>query len=1166
MAPSGLSPEEIQLSRLLELEQQGDTVAGNAAAGDITVLELRAELEGLAAALSRRSASDPVQEESGCRLAVELASRAVLESAAGPRHLREADEVLPVVLGPYQLLELIGRGGMGAVYRAVHQRLNKIVAVKVVAPQRAGDPDVAARFHREMQAVGMLDHPHLVCAFDAGEVDGRHYLVMEYVEGCDLSKLLRQHGPLPVAEACELILQAARGLQAAHARGMIHRDIKPANLILAIQEFAKPRVKVLDLGLALLSQNHVPDQSGLASAALIMGTVDFMAPEQAADSHAVDARADVYGLGATLYALLTGGSIFAHQPHRTLFQKLTALATEAAPSVLQRRSEISPQLSDIILQMMAHRPDQRITAMSDVITALQPFAVGADVESLLSAPASVTGVVHQAVDQTPKLRDQHSESALSRFRRRWTSTAVAVAVLGVLLATILVSVRTKEGEIQVELPDDLPAAVAEQLQIKVRSTGEVRVADRTSGWVVHAKAGTYTVELNGATDSLQLEDQQVTVTRDQRTIVRVIFKPAVSSPGVSPADGTQPIAARGKLTGYAWPVDQPAPAIAPFTAEQAHQFQAAWAKHLNVPVEFENSVGMKFRLIPPGEYLMGTSRVELEALLVEVDRLKAQMLLDSDPWAEAIRSESPPVRVVLPHPFYLGVHEVTQRQFYVVTGKAPFIHSETDPALGPGLKGIDTSAYPAEGVTWYDMIGFCEQLSQYEHVAPFLKRATEFEAEPGYGAGYRLPLESEWEYACRAGTTTRYYTGDSLQDLDRAAWFRDNYGGKMHAVGQRAANAFGLFDMLGNVSEAALDFQSQRSGLAASQTPEVYVVPNPPTIGESGTFVKRGGDLISFPLMARPATRLDWTVKYGRIDRDGLRVVLPVESVRKVLSAKQSPPTNAAFASRRAALWLKSLRTTFHVLVENSHKTINAADPLPAEEFRIFHVEFDSPAIDALGDDFFAGFEEHFSGTKLLRIDFRTSALTMKTLSQFVRHPALSELDGLNISGVDVTDEMLVELVKLSQLGGLNLQNASRLTAAGIRQLQNLPGLTALTLMNSKLNPEAMSQLKPVAKLEYLNLDGLPLTAAHVAQLAELKLQVLSVPNCNLDDSLVAPLARMDGLLTLSLVNNPVTDEGLPVLAHIKTLRVLNVSGTQVTAEGLQKFRQALPDCKVYPE
>ena len=205
----------------------------------------------------------------------------------------------------YELLEPLGSGGMGTVYRAMHTRLERVVALKLLPARRLRDQAAVARFEREMKAIGRLDHPAIVRATDAGDVDGTHYLAMDYVEGIDLSRLVRLVGPLAIADACELIRQAAIGLQHAHEQGLIHRDVKPSNLMLT----RRGEVRILDLGLALFgAASEAVDE--LTTVGQLMGTLDYMAPEQGDDCHDLDQRADVYSLGASLCKLLTGKAPF----------------------------------------------------------------------------------------------------------------------------------------------------------------------------------------------------------------------------------------------------------------------------------------------------------------------------------------------------------------------------------------------------------------------------------------------------------------------------------------------------------------------------------------------------------------------------------------------------------------------------------------------------------------------------------------------------------------------------------------------------------------------------------------------------------------------------------------------------------------------------------------
>ncbi|HEX5273224.1 MAG TPA: serine/threonine-protein kinase, partial [Gemmataceae bacterium] len=276
-----------------------------------------------------------------------------------------------LVLGQYVILSLLGQGGMGKVLKARHRLMDRVVALKVIRPNLLAEPRAVSRFHREIKAVSRLSHPNIVAAFDANQVGNTHFLVMEYVEGTDLQRLVKEHGPLPTGLACDCVRQAALGLQHAHEEGLVHRDIKPANLLLHRPPApgSPVVVKVLDMGLARL---HAEEGDGLTHTGAVMGTPDYIAPEQATDAHLVDIRADLYSLGCTLYYLLTGEPPF---PGGTAMEKLFKHRYVAPRPVEVRRPELPPAVAAVVAKLMAKRPEARYQTPGELAEALAPLSV-----------------------------------------------------------------------------------------------------------------------------------------------------------------------------------------------------------------------------------------------------------------------------------------------------------------------------------------------------------------------------------------------------------------------------------------------------------------------------------------------------------------------------------------------------------------------------------------------------------------------------------------------------------------------------------------------------------------------------------------------------------------------------------------------------------------------
>ncbi|GIW81007.1 MAG: hypothetical protein KatS3mg105_2814 [Gemmatales bacterium] len=275
-----------------------------------------------------------------------------------------------LVVGPYCLLDKLGEGGMGQVYKARHKTTNRIVAVKLIRKEKLNNPNAIKRFNREIKTASQLSSPHVVASYDSGQAGDVHYFAMEYVEGTDLKKLVKNHGCLPVGQACDFIRQAAVGLQHAHEKGMVHRDIKPGNLFAtkATDAQGKPIIKILDMGLARAEE--FDDQTALTKVGTVVGTPEYLAPEQALDSHRVDSRADLYSLGCTFFYLLTSRPPFKGSGVMDVLIKHRAVPP---PDVRELRPEVPQAVAEIIQRLLAKTPDERFQTPQQLVEALQPL-------------------------------------------------------------------------------------------------------------------------------------------------------------------------------------------------------------------------------------------------------------------------------------------------------------------------------------------------------------------------------------------------------------------------------------------------------------------------------------------------------------------------------------------------------------------------------------------------------------------------------------------------------------------------------------------------------------------------------------------------------------------------------------------------------------------------
>jgi formylglycine-generating enzyme required for sulfatase activity/serine/threonine protein kinase len=788
----------------------------------------------------------------------------------------------------YEILRELGRGGMGVVYLAKNKLMDRLEVLKVINKALLDRPGAVERFLREIRSAAKLSHANVVAAYSAVQQGELLAFAMEYIEGQDLASLVKSRGPVPVIHACYYVQQAALGLQHAHEKQMVHRDIKPQNLILA-REGKKHIVKVLDFGLAKVMREKTED-TGLTGEGAMLGTPDYIAPEQSLDAAKADIRADMYSLGCTLYFLLAGRPPFSAS---SLGAILMAHQTEEAKPLNLVRPEVPEELAALVRKMMAKSPAKRYQTPLEVVQALGLFvkqATGAASASRafpspeLSVGAAepkpavkkVARVDPPPVPAEPATKKQsetanvwesltESSSAPAEPRRRERFSDVTIGSLlarsisflgprenrtvhkhraatvwhqasrnkwlvggglgaGVLLLVLLgmwasgvftAKVKTQDGTIVLEnLPADAEVIVdGEKVTVGWQNGGkqaEIRV-----------KAGTHKVEIKK--DGISVDGKELTLRDGEREIftVRLLPEKREAKAKAPPPENLPPKPEMG---------DEPKTELS----------------------EYVNSLGMNFRLIPAGTFIMGSSPSEIERCI----NLKL-----SYPPPEQFEAEGPAHEVEITKPFYIGIHEVTVGQFRQFA-KAMDYKTQAEKEGGafrnlPYREGLEidgatnwrnpgfeqTDDHPVVCVSWDDAVAFCTWLSRKE------------------GRKYRLPSEAEWEYCCRAKTTTRFCCGDdesrlkefaNLQDASlNQRWPRIPWRGFTAPVGQFQKNAFGLHDMHGNVWEWCADwYDKDYYKNSPKQDPQG---PLRPSVGNFRVI--RGGSWQALPTHSRSAFR-----------------------------------------------------------------------------------------------------------------------------------------------------------------------------------------------------------------------------------------------------------------------------------------------------------------------
>jgi serine/threonine protein kinase len=671
-------------------------------------------------------------------------------------------------LGKYEIVEELGRGGMGVVFKALDDKLHRVVAIKAMLPQLAASGTARKRFVREAQAAAAVRDEHVIDIHAVDQSGKVPYLVMEFVEGISLQDKLDRAGQLEVKEILRIGLQMAEGLAAAHKQGLVHRDIKPANILL---ENGVERVKITDFGLA-----RAVDDASLTQSGVVAGTPMFMAPEQALGER-LDHRADLFSLGSVMYLMCTGRPPFRADSTMAVLKRVI---DDTPRPIREINPEIPDWLAAIIVKLHAKKPQDRFQTASELAEVLN------DKLSSLQLHGQVSSVAEASASPPATA----SPGRLARRR--------AVVLGGLMLLSLAAA------SVYIFWPRETPLDHATDKQE------------------------------NLVTKTLDKEEKPVNKSSDKQE----------NPVKITPAESAPPFA------------------IAPFNAVRAREHQEAWAKHLGVDVEITNSIGMKLRLIPPGEFMMGddpgdTSEAIDAGLKASWGRGAAEGLA---------RSSLPKHPVRLTKAYYLGTCEVTVGQFRLFSQNAPYrstreLVNPNDPNWQrPDWKLAEDQ--PAGFISYPDALAFCHWLGKRE------------------GRAYQLPTEAQWECACRAGTVERWFSGTDVARLGEYAVIGQPWSKGPGPVGQKAANPFGLFDMTGNMSEMCLDWHQGPYAPGEAVDPVFDGDFNP----RFPFRITRGGAWGEPPMLGRSAARAYFvpTTPYGP---HGFRVAIVGD-----LQAKRTPP------------------------------------------------------------------------------------------------------------------------------------------------------------------------------------------------------------------------------------------------------------------------------------
>ncbi len=1025
-------------------------------------------------------------------------------------------------LGHYEVLQVLGQGGFGIVFRAFDEMLQRVVALKVMAPLLAATSPARKRFLREARSSAQVRHDNVVQVYEVAE-QPLPYLAMEFIPGETLQQRLDRVGPLDVPEVLRIGRQIAEGLAAAHATDLIHRDIKPGNVLL---EGGHQKVKITDFGLA-----RTADDASISQSGIIAGTPMYMAPEQA-EGKTLDQRADLFSLGSVLYQMVAGRPPFRANSAVAVLKRVAEDKPRAIREIIP---ETPPWLCDIIAKLHAKNPDDRYQSARAVADVL------ADCEAQLKANARL-----KDYSRIPRGKPRHSG------RRKWVAAAAAVLLpLMALTATELTGITHFLHKQPGVVPSSNPAPSPDDSD----SEGWVQLFNGKdlSGWkkdpghpgfwhvdedghlvgagpVDYAFLGTVRDDFENF--QLRVEAMVDTPESDSGVFFRVPF---LIEPGSGFAEININPARPGQQTGsllvekFGWKnagkgVWYPAATgltkpkewfileiiargdhvvtkvngklaldtEAPTANRRGHIFLQQCGGQTTVrfkkieikdlpPAGVRTESGAKDKpavpAVAPTKYgdpeytntlgmkfkLIPAGKFTMGSPKEEIDRCLKQ----PGPYKGNVPTEGPEHSVEITRPFYLGATEVTVGQFRQFVDEEAYQVGDgrwRNPAFD------QTDQHPVVFVSWNNAVDFCKWLSKKE------------------GKEYRLPTEAEWEYSCRAGKAgSRYGFGDDDAQLKDYAWFEQNSGGGTHPVGKKKPNAWGLYDMHGNAWEWCQD-NYDRDYYKNSP------VKDPPG-GAGGARVGRGGGWLHGPVLCRSAFR-------GYLGPDdhvgaGFRVLLvpPAAGVGTESGAKDKPASPA--------------------IAPFTDADVQRIAALPAAE----QVEEVRKELKRRNPGFDGKMETKIEGGVVTEFQIVTDKVT-------------------DIAPIRVFDALRVLVCSGTTDNGKPNGLLEDLTPL---QGMNLAGLTHLGLWNTKVSDAEMAHFKDCKNLKFLYVGRTQIDDAGLTQLKGMPLKALAINDTGITD--LAPLQGMP-LEFITFTPKNIT-RGLDTLRDMKSLKTIGIAWQQ---------------------